>query len=129
MRHAEAIGERIVALGGEPTSQPATITLGKTTREMLGNDREQERQAIDLYGEIIEAARRVRDDETMRLFQRILIDEQAHHRMSRSYWPRADPRPQAFTSSRPQQVGCAGPSRDPQGHRPASLVPGTGAGD
>ena len=30
MRHAEAIAERVVRLGGEPATQPAAIAIGKT---------------------------------------------------------------------------------------------------
>ena len=56
MRHAEAIAERVVLLGGEPTTQSAAITIGKTRAEMLESDREQERQAIELYGHIIDVA-------------------------------------------------------------------------
>jgi bacterioferritin len=33
MRHAEAIAERVVMLGGEPTTQPAAITIGKTAKK------------------------------------------------------------------------------------------------
>ncbi len=81
MRHAEAIAERIVLLGREPTTQPAAITLGKTTKEMLENDREQERQAIELYGQIIDVAGKQHDDVTRKLFQGILSDEEKHHQM------------------------------------------------
>jgi bacterioferritin len=81
MRHAEAIAERVVLLGGEPTTQPAAITIGKTTKEMLENDREQERQAIELYGQIIDVAGKQHDDVTRRLFQQILSDEEKHHRV------------------------------------------------
>jgi bacterioferritin len=81
MIHAEHIGERIVHLGGEPTTQPAPITLGDTVREMLELDREQEAGAIRLYRQIIAAAETGGDEETMRLFQRILEDEEKHHRI------------------------------------------------
>ena len=73
MRHAEAIAERIVLLGGEPTTQPEAITINKTTKEMLENDREQEREAIELYGYIIDVAGKENDDITMNLFQKILF--------------------------------------------------------
>ena len=79
MRHAEAIAERVVRLGGEPTTQPAPITLGETIREMLENDREQERGAIHLYRQIINVAEEKGDDATKSLFVRILADEEKHH--------------------------------------------------
>jgi bacterioferritin len=53
MRHAEAIAERVVLLGGEPTTQPDPVTIDKTTKEMLENDREREHEAIELYGRVI----------------------------------------------------------------------------
>lgn len=81
MRHAEAIGERIVVLGGEPTTRPDTVTIGATTREMLEVDRHEERGAIELYKQIIELAERDRDFTTLKLFQRILSDEETHLRL------------------------------------------------
>ena len=80
MRHAEAIVERVVRLGGEPTTQPDAITLGQTVREMLENDREQERGAIQLYRQIINVAEREHDDATRDLFQRISSEEGEHYR-------------------------------------------------
>jgi bacterioferritin len=79
MRHAEAIAERITLLGGEPITDPGRVTLGKTTQEMLENDREQERGAIELYGRIVEFASKEHDTVTAKLFQRILSDEEKHH--------------------------------------------------
>lgn len=81
MRHAEAIAERVVVLGGEPTTQPGPITIGKTTREMLENDRGKEREAIELYGRIVDVAGQVHDDVTLSLFRRILSDEEKHHQV------------------------------------------------
>lgn len=81
MRHAEAIAERLVAVGGEPTTQPHPIIIGSTTIEMLENDREEERGAIDLYGRIIALATKEQDDVTARLFHGILADEERHLRV------------------------------------------------
>lgn len=79
MRHAEAIAERIVILGGEPTTQPRRITMDSTIHAMLENDREQEVGAIELYKKIIEFAERENDEVTKNLFVRILKDEEKHH--------------------------------------------------
>jgi bacterioferritin len=79
MRHAEAIAERVVLLGGEPTTQPDPITIDKTTKAMLENDKEQERGAIELYGQIIDVAGNEHDDATRDLFKWILSDEEKHH--------------------------------------------------
>jgi bacterioferritin len=80
MRHAEAIAERVVLLGGEPTTQPNAVTIGRTAAEMLRNDRQQEQGAIQLYRQIIDVAEHQGDDATKSLFQRILSDEEKHHR-------------------------------------------------
>jgi bacterioferritin len=79
MRHAEAIANRVVRLGGEPTTEPTPITLGETIREMLELDQEQERGAIQLYGQIIAVVEQQGDDGTVRLFERILAEEEKHH--------------------------------------------------
>jgi bacterioferritin len=81
MRHAEAIVERVAGLGGEPTTQPDAITIGETAEEMLEIDKGQEREAIQLYGQIINLAESEQDDVTKNLFQRILSDEEEHHRV------------------------------------------------
>lgn len=79
MRHAESISERIVILGGEPTTQPAWITLESSISAMLENDRQQEIGAIELYKKIIEFAERENDAITKKLFERSLRDEEQHH--------------------------------------------------
>ena len=81
MRHAEAIAEQVVRLGGEPTTQPAPITLGESAEEMLEIDREQERGAIRLYKQIIDVADRAHDGAIKSLFQRILAEEEKHYQI------------------------------------------------
>jgi bacterioferritin len=78
MRHAEAIAERVVHLGGEPTTQPAPVTIGKATSEMLALNQHEERGAIELYRRIIEFAGQQHDDVTANLFRQILGDEEKH---------------------------------------------------
>jgi bacterioferritin len=80
MRHAEAITERVVLIGGEPTTQPDAVNIGETAKEMLENDREQERAAIRLYRQIIDVAEKENDGVTKNLFRKILSDEEKHHR-------------------------------------------------
>ena len=80
MRHAEAIAERVVVLEGEPATQPAAISIGKSIQEMLENDRGLERGAIQLYKQIIDEAGKERDAVTLALFQSILADEEKHLR-------------------------------------------------
>ena len=79
MKHAEAIAERLDYLGGDPTTQPAPIKVGKTLQEMIANDIEAEEEAISLYREIIKTAMEEGDYVTERLFKQILQDEEEHH--------------------------------------------------
>jgi bacterioferritin len=47
--HAESLGDKIVALGGVPTVEPATIRQSVDIAEMLKQDLELERGAIGVY--------------------------------------------------------------------------------
>ena len=47
--HAETLGDKIVALGGIPTVEPAMIRQSVELKEMLGQDLELEREAMAAY--------------------------------------------------------------------------------
>ena len=47
--HAEILGDKIVALGGVPTVEPAMIRQSADLKEMLKQDLELEREAIAAY--------------------------------------------------------------------------------
>jgi bacterioferritin len=79
MKHAEAIAERLVYLGGTPTTKPAEIFVGETLKEMIERDIKDEENAINLYKEIIAQARKENDITTARIFEEILEDEEEHH--------------------------------------------------
>jgi bacterioferritin len=79
MKHAEAIAERLVYLGGKPTTKPAPIYIGDTLKEMLQTDKKDEEGAITLYRQIIEVARKEGDEVTEKMFKDILADEEGHH--------------------------------------------------
>ncbi|MEM2788777.1 MAG: ferritin-like domain-containing protein [Candidatus Bathyarchaeia archaeon] len=79
MKHAEAIAERLVYLGGTPTTKPSEIFVGKTLKEMIERDVKDEENAIKLYKIIIEKARKENDVTTAVLFEGILKDEEEHH--------------------------------------------------
>lgn len=85
MRHAEAIAERVVRLGGEPTTQADPVTLGKTVKEILEINKEVEHGAIVLYKKIIKLAREGNDEETRKMFERILEDEEDHYQTFANY--------------------------------------------
>lgn len=79
MKHAEAIAERLVYLGGTPTTKPSEIFVGKALKEMIERDVKDEENAIKLYKVIIEKARKENDVTTAILFEGILKDEEEHH--------------------------------------------------
>ena len=68
MKHAEAIAERLFYLGGIPTTKPSPIFVGTTLKEMIGRDVKDEENAIELYKQIVEMARKEGDETTNRLF-------------------------------------------------------------
>ena len=79
MKHAEAIAERLYYLGGIPTTKPSPIFVGTTLKEMIEQDAKDEENAIKLYKEIVELARKEGDETTNRLFREILQQEEDHH--------------------------------------------------
>ena len=81
MVHAEEIAERIDYLGGEPTTEPAPIEVGKTPTEMIEINKKAEEGAIAFYKEIIEKAIAEKDYVTKRLFEGILAEEEEHHNL------------------------------------------------
>lgn len=54
--HAQNLGNKIVALGGEPTAEPARVREGKNLVEMLRYDLEMEREALNAYVKAWESA-------------------------------------------------------------------------
>jgi bacterioferritin len=54
--HAQNLGNKIVALGGSPTTEPARVREGKNLVEMLRYDLEMEREALDAYVKAWESA-------------------------------------------------------------------------
>lgn len=79
MKHAEAIGERLAYLGGNPTTKPTPIFVGEGLREMIEQDVRDEEGGIALYKQIVEVAGREGDVVTRRLFEGILEEEEEHH--------------------------------------------------
>jgi bacterioferritin len=79
MKHAEVIAERLYYLGGIPTTKPNPIFIGTTLKQMLTQDIKDEANAIVLYKQIIELARKEGDETTKRIFQEILEQEEDHH--------------------------------------------------
>ena len=85
MKHAEAIAEQLDALGGIPTTKPEPIFVGDSVDAMLKTDIKSEAEAIELYTQIIELARKENDIITENLFLGILEDEVEHKRDFENY--------------------------------------------
>jgi bacterioferritin len=80
MRHAEKISERVVQLNGKLTTKPDPVKIGETVQEILEINRDVEKGAIELYKHIIKVAEREKDEETKKIFERILDDEEMHYK-------------------------------------------------
>ena len=80
MKHAETLAERLDLLGGVPTVQPDPISVGGDLKKMITDDLHAEKATIELYREAIEAATKANDPVTRLLFERLLGDEEEHHK-------------------------------------------------
>lgn len=79
MNHAEALGERIDFLGGDPTTKPTEIAKGgHTVADAAQIDLASEEEAVRLYKEAIKEADAAGDVTTRRLLEDILADEEDH---------------------------------------------------
>lgn len=79
MKHAEKIAERLFYLGDIPTTKPSPIFVGKTLKEMVKRDIQDELNAMKLYKQVIEVAQEEKDVTTAFIFKEILEDEEEHH--------------------------------------------------
>ena len=79
MQHAEMFAERILFLGGTPTSAPDGETLkGQEIEEMLARDLALEQGAIDMYNRHAQACAELGDHVSRDLFETILAQEEDH---------------------------------------------------
>ncbi|AEE14805.1 Ferritin Dps family protein [Thermodesulfobium narugense DSM 14796] len=85
MKHAEDIAEHLFKLGGIPTTKPNNIEVGSSLKEMLELDIKAENEAIELYKEIINFAKKQDDLATRRLFEKILLEEMEHLQTFENY--------------------------------------------
>jgi len=74
--HARQLGEMLVGLAGVPTAEPAPIKQSADLTEMLQQDLELEREALNAY---LDAIKIVADDVPLRvMLERMAEDEQRH---------------------------------------------------
>ncbi len=79
MRHAEMFAERIKELGGEPTAEPAAkIEKGQSVKVIFPFDAKLEDDTVDIYNQFLLVCRENGDSISMKLFETIIDEEQAH---------------------------------------------------
>lgn len=88
--HAQYLANKIVALGGEPTTTPRPVPAAKTNREMLEQVLQAERKAVQDYTQRAKEAEEFGDKGMMVQLEDMVRDESGHseetERMLRD-WP------------------------------------------
>ncbi|MDT8272805.1 MAG: bacterioferritin [Desulfomonilia bacterium] len=80
MRHAEMFAERIKELGGEPTTELAgKVAKGQKIEGVFPFDAKLEDDTIDVYNQFLLVCRDNGDSTSMKLFEAIIDEEQAHY--------------------------------------------------
>lgn len=79
MKHAEALADRILFLGGTPTSKPeGEVKRGQKILDMIKTDMALEEDAIRMYNDAAVACAEARDMVSKEIFERLLREEDAH---------------------------------------------------
>lgn len=79
MQHAEAFAERIKELGGEPTAELAEkVVKGQEVGEVFTFDTKLEDDTVAIYNDFLKTCRDNDDSVTVKIFEEIIDDEQAH---------------------------------------------------
>lgn len=78
MKHAELLAERVVYLGGTPSTKPAKIMKGGEIRKMVSDDLAAENDAIKRYKEHIKLCDKEGDPTTRLMLEGILSQEEGH---------------------------------------------------
>lgn len=78
MEHLEKFAERIVYLGGVPTTKPAPIKTGGDLKKMIKDDLDGENNAIKIYKEHINLCAKLGDTTTRLMLEEIVSDEEGH---------------------------------------------------
>jgi bacterioferritin len=76
--HAQYLANKIVALGGEPTTSPRTVPEASTTRDMVEAVLEAERRAVKDYSRRAEEADEYGDKGLVVQLEDIVRDETGH---------------------------------------------------
>lgn len=79
LEHAELLIERQILLGVAPYGgQLPVVRLGRNAQELFAHDQQMEVQAVQLYVNALMHAQRLRDQDSIALFQSLLAQEQEH---------------------------------------------------
>jgi len=79
MRHAENMAERIMELGGEPTTELAgPVEKGQKVDDIFAFNAQQEDEAIEAYSKFLQVCRENDDAVSAKLFETIIEHEQDH---------------------------------------------------
>jgi len=78
MEHLESFSERIVYLGGVPTTKPVEIKTGGGLKKMVQDDLEIEYQAIKMYKDQVKLYAELGDTTTRLMLEKILATEEEH---------------------------------------------------
>ena len=102
MRHAERLTDRILFLDGLPNYQRLNpLRIGQTVREMFEADLAVEMDAVERLRPGIDYMRSVSDVTSANIFEDILADEEATHRL---------PRDPARAAGQPRRAALPGPA-------------------
>jgi len=78
MNHMEYLSNKIVALGGDPTTKPAPIHTSHNMMEMLQQDLDGENKAINHYMKVLAMAEEVKDVDLKKTLEDIISVEIGH---------------------------------------------------
>ena len=79
MKHAEKLAERILFLGGTPTTKPdGEAKKGQEIAKMLATDIGLETGAVKMYNAAANACAAEKDQISKQLFEELLADEEEH---------------------------------------------------
>ena len=80
MRHAEMFAERIKELGGEPVAEMDNkVKKGQKVEEVFPFDADLEDDTIAVYNKFLQVCTENGDSISMKLFEQIIDEEQAHY--------------------------------------------------
>ena len=78
MKHAEQLIERILFLDGTPKMEYLELNIGGSVRAQIEADLTLETNAVAMYNKAVQVSRDAGDDQSRKLFSKLLKDEEEH---------------------------------------------------